>query len=425
MKKMYFLISLLMLAFSINAQYIYNDFDDNQNEPFNGWPNAPTLIANPDASGINTSPQVAEWIRTSEQWAHVYCELDGKIDFSTVTAFTLKVHVPITCTILFKIEDKANSGVFTELSTDVTTINEWIELNFDFTEAESDLYDKIVIFFDFATTTDNTFYFDDVTGPEYDGGSGPKPLLALDVQDNFENDGWGTINTWKFQDPDLLDLTIVTDPVNADNHVAEYNRSGNFEWTNAQFILDHRMDLSARNIFDIKVYFPSTNDYSGALTPTAAIKLQNSLLGGNAWTTQTEIKLTVDEFDTWVSLSFDFSIVSDSVNYDQVVVQFGGETHFIPGMFYFDDLKLRDINGIGKQTMKNIDVFPNPASDVLYVENIEDIVSLKVYSMNGNLIRESHENVNSIDLKNVPAGFYTLIINGWNGQIYYSKFIVK
>ena len=125
---------------------------------------------------------------------------------------------------------------------------------------------------------DNVFYY----------FVGPKPYLALDVQDNFENNGWGTIPSWTFQDPNLVPLPVVVDPVLPTNNVASYNRSGAFQWTNAQFILNHRMDLTNRNMFSIKVYFPSTNDYSGALTPTAAIKLQNSLLGGNTSTVRSK-----------------------------------------------------------------------------------------------------------------------------------------
>jgi hypothetical protein len=177
---------------------------------------------------------------------------------------------------------------------------------------------------------DNVFYY----------FLGPKPYLALDVQDNFENNGWGTIPVWTFQDPNLVPLPVVADPVIPTNNVASYNRSGAFQWTNAQFILNHRMDLTSRNIFNLKVYFPSSNDYTGALTPTAAIKLQNSLLGGNAWTTQEQILITVTEFDQWITLSFDFEYASTRDDFDQVVVQFGGEGHNTPGIFYFDDLQL-------------------------------------------------------------------------------------
>ena len=197
--------------------------------------------------------------------------------------FEMKVHVPIECEILFKLEDKNNGNVFTEIGTTVTTVNEWVQVSFDFTDAQSGLYDQIVIFFDFTSVTDNTYYFDDVTGPEYDtGGGNEKPLLEADVQDNFEDDGWGTIPAWKFQDPEIVDLSVIVDPNDETNHVGEYNRSGGFQYTNAQFILEHRMDLTTRHMFEVKAFFPSSNDYSGELTPTLALKLQNSLMGGNA-----------------------------------------------------------------------------------------------------------------------------------------------
>ena len=350
MKQFLFFLSLLIMVANLNAQYTYNDFDANQNEPFLGWPNTPVVIANPDPSGINTSAGVAQWDRSGEQWAHVYCLLDGKIDFSTGTVFMLKAWSPIACQVLFKLEDKTNSGIFTEISANITTPNTWVQLSYNFSSGQSGLYDKIVVFFDFATTTPNTFYFDDVTGPEYAGAVPPKPYLALDVQDNFENNGWGTIEEWFFQDPNLVPLTITTDPVNASNHVADYNRSGSFQYTNAQFILDHRMDLHQRNLFEMKVFFPSSNNYTGSLTPTTAIKLQNSLLGPNAWTTQTERLVNVSAFDQWVTLSFDFAAVADCTIYDQVVIQLGGEGHWEPGQFYFDDLQLMGASGNGTLT---------------------------------------------------------------------------
>lgn len=688
MRKLLLFLTLLLAVSFANAQYIYNDFDANQNEDFNGWPNVPVIVTNPDATGINTSVNVAQFDRTDwAQWDHAYTILSGKIDFTTGTVFSVKVYSPITCDVVFKLEDKTNGAIFVERPQSIGSSNEWVQLDFDFTGEASNTYDKIVIFFDFATFNANTFYFDDVEGPQYDDGSGepvatlelpitfdvdtaqydlidfggnlseiiedpddsnnnivktikqetaelwagttvggtlglatplsftpdstvmsvrvwspeigipvrlkaedatnagitveteavstvsndwetlsfnfanpapgtpainfannynklsiffnfgttgadageqtyywddmdgvfpgpaptielpitfdvdtadydlvdfggnmteivedpedsennvsetvkqetaetwagttvagtlglvqplpfhpdsthmsvrvwspeagipvrlkaenasngaitvetevmtsidmawdtlifnfgtpatgtpaidfnseysklsiffnfgttgadageqtyywddiewigalpPKPVLELNVQDNFEDDGWGTIEDWYFQDPDLVALTTSTDPEDQNNTVGDYNRSGGFQWTNAQFILDHRMDLSERNKFELDVYFPSSNDYSGDLANTAAIKLQNSLLGGNAWTTQTEIVLTVTEYDQWQTLLFDFSAIADSINYDQVIIQFGGEGHWAPGQFYFDNLYLKHV----------------------------------------------------------------------------------
>ncbi len=331
---------LELLPWYAETPYTYNNFDEIQNVEFTGWPNGPVLVSNPDASGINTSANVGEWVRTTEQYAHMYTILDGPINFDEGTNFQFKIYSPIVCNVLFKLEDQNNSAVFVQQSMTVWDLNEWAQLNFDFPDSPNGTYDKIIIFIDFESTTDNTFYIDDITGPNWDGN---KPVLELNVQDNFEDDGWGTIEEWIFQDPAMDPLVIVTDPEDATNHVADYNRSGTFEWTNAQTILNHRMDLSERNKFELSVYFPSTNDYTGSLTPTAAIKLQNSLLGGMAWTTQTEVVQTVTEFDQWVTLLFDFEAVKDSINYDQIVVQLGGEGHWTAAQFYFDDLYLKHV----------------------------------------------------------------------------------
>jgi hypothetical protein len=598
MRKMYVILAIVFFTATVQAQYIYNDFDANQNEELSGWPNVPTAIANPDASGINTSANVGEWVRSEEQWAHVFIELDGMIDFSTGEVFHLKVWSPIACDFLFKLEDKSNGAVFIETTQTVTEVNQWVELAFDFTGAGSGLYDKIVVFMDFSTTTDNTFYFDDLEGPEYGGGVTPgdpltlpvtfdddeldyglidfggnaseivvdptnaenkvaksikteaaelwagttvggnggfaapfpftedetsmtvdvwsptsgtpirlkvedagdptisvetetlttvaeawetltfdfsneapgtaelnlaynynkasiffnfgtegsvtgeqtyywdniefdgegpvvKPLAASDVQENFEDDGYSTIPAWTFQDPDLVDMQVIVDPMNAENHAGDYVRSGNFEWTNAQFILDHRMDLTVRNIFMLKVYFPSSNDYTGDLTPTAALKLQNSLLGGEAWTTQTEILLTIDEFDTWVNLEFDFGEVADREDYDQIVVQFGGEGHFVPGQFHFDDLVLMDPSSIFSQPMNQFSIYPNPVEDEFVMEIGKELSSLTIYNMQGQTVVSKTGHVTTLNVSQLAGGVYQVIAETATGTLYTAKMLKK
>ncbi len=599
MKQLFTIFAFVLFGFAVNAQYIYNDFDANQNEPFSGANNNPEIVANPDASGINTSANVAQWERGEGfQWAHVYTELEGRIDFETGTTFKLKVYSPIACEVLFKLEDKANAGTFVEVMGNVTTPNEWQELTYDFSGTASGTYDKIVIFFDFSTTVNNTFYFDDVEGPEYGGGVTPgdpvslpvtfdddeinygltdfggnaseiivdptnaenkvaksiktetaetwagttiggtvgfdapiafaegsttmtvavwsptagtpvrlkveaasdptitvetetnttvaeawevmsfdfsneapgtaelnfassynkasiffnfgtdgatageqtyywddvefggggvepKPYLEADVQDNFEGDAYATITDWKFQDPELVDLTVIVDPTNAENHVAEYNRSGSFEWTNAQFILDHRMNLTVRNKFEIKVYLPSTNDYTGDLTPTCALKLQNSLLGGDAWTTQTEVIITIEEYDAWVTLEFDFAEAADRDDYDQMVVQFGGEGHFAPGLFYFDDINLMDDSNIWEQNVKSFDIFPNPVADEFVIDGVENISNVKIYNMQGQVVVAETGNSSVLNVSQLASGIYQVVAENKEGTLHTAKMLKK
>ena len=60
-----------------NVNYFWNDFGGA----------ATTVIANPDASGINTSATVAQSIKTdgAATWAGTFIVLDEQLDLSTIT----------------------------------------------------------------------------------------------------------------------------------------------------------------------------------------------------------------------------------------------------------------------------------------------------------------------------------------------------
>ena len=92
----------------------------------------------------------------------------------------------------------------------------------------------------------------------------------------------------------------------------------------------------------MKVFIPSGNDFT-KVKSTVAIKLQNSLLGGNAWQTQIEIVKTIlpAQYNTWIQLEFDYSGSSAQTLYDKIVVQLGGEGHPNPGIFYIDDFEFK------------------------------------------------------------------------------------
>jgi PKD repeat protein len=118
----------------------------------------------------------------------------------------------------------------------------------------------------------------------------------------------------------------------------------------------NKFDLSTNNKIKLKVYIPSSNDYTtegekaGHLTITTlqkqlVLKLQDHDLDASwqAWTTQVEVKNGGSDeplaTDTWLDLTFDFSSVSDRKDFDKIVIQFGQEGHTRPGTFYFDDLE--------------------------------------------------------------------------------------
>lgn len=132
--------------------------------PFNGFGGSVfNVVDNPDPAGINTSAKVGQYVKgTDGNWAGIETTLNAKLDFSTNTVFKYKVYSPVAGRALFKIEDSANNTNFVEVFADVTQVNQWQELTFDFSAAASNTYDKIALFLDFDNNAGGTFYLDDI-----------------------------------------------------------------------------------------------------------------------------------------------------------------------------------------------------------------------------------------------------------------------
>jgi len=424
MKQIFTFLTIMMFAFAMNAQYIYNDFDENQNEPFEGAPNDPVVIANPDVSGINTSAHVAEWQRGStDQWTHVFTDLDGTIDFTTGTTFELKVHSPIVCEVLFKLEDVNNPAISTEVMGNVTVTNEWQLLTYDFSGAESGVYSKLVIFFDFATTNENTFYFDDVIGPEYEEGPTGDPV-DLPVTFDDENVNYG-----------LTDFggnasQIIVDPTDETNKVAESIKTETAEtWAGTTIggtvgFVNPIPFTETFTTMSVRVWSPETG------TP---IRLKVEDAGDPTKSVETEDVTTVAM--EWETLFFDFSNEAEgtaeldlSYTYNKASIFFNFGTDGATAgeqTYYWDDVYFVDPTSITEQIGMKTKVYPNPAIDVLYVENAERFHDVSIYTISGQLVYSSEEISNSIDLNNFSSGLYTLHANGLDGQQYQAKFIVK
>ena len=169
-----------------------------------------------------------------------------------------------------------------------------------------------------------------------------RPLEENDIAVDFEGNSTIADEQWFLEQVSAYEFPVANpdpDDVNPTENVFRYDRGAGM-YENIQIHLDHKIDLTNRNVFSILVYFPSENDYSGDLAQTFAVKLQNRELGGDAWTTQEERKPEVEVLDEWVKLTFDFSDVTDRQDFDSIVIQPGGEGHTAAGTFYFDEFEL-------------------------------------------------------------------------------------
>src|SRR6056297_1764325 len=106
------LTGLLIMTSSSFAQFTYADFEsvDPQGTPFGGNTYVPG-VANPDATGDNTSSTVAQTSTGWETWSGIAFPVGGTIDFSaTDTSFFMDVYSDVTGTVMFKVEHPTNSN---------------------------------------------------------------------------------------------------------------------------------------------------------------------------------------------------------------------------------------------------------------------------------------------------------------------------
>ena len=158
-----------------NVDYTWNGFGSASFGPIPA-----EVIANPDASGINTSGNVVRITKEAgaQVWAGASLNLSGGIDFSGGTTISVKVWSPRAGTpILLKLEDSTsppdgngNPTVFAEVQATSTVAAGWEELSFDMTSfggfSTGISYDRVILFPDFGNGGQGeNFYFDDIIIP--------------------------------------------------------------------------------------------------------------------------------------------------------------------------------------------------------------------------------------------------------------------
>lgn len=175
-----------------------------------------------------------------------------------------------------------------------------------------------------------------------------RPLKAIPLREDFEEE---SAIAWGFEE--MGTRTGVSDNPNftGNSSAKVYRYEKTTSPSSNMFFLapDYTFDLTTQNKIRVKVLMPSFNDYttdngkedwapSAKLLPKLAIKLYDSS-HPEPWNDGKVIEkvLTADQLDKWIELEFDFSEVADRTNYDQIVIQFGQEGHYGPGIFYFDD----------------------------------------------------------------------------------------
>ncbi len=231
MKRIFTILLMLCtsIAFSQNAPitfetgangntWTWTTFENGTNPP------PAQVVANPSATGINTSATVLMMTMqtTGQPWAGVESSHGAGIGSFTLSASNaivkIMVYKPVISDVAIKFATPSG-GSTGELKVANTLINQWEELTFNFSSKIGEVNDQIIIFLDFqARTTTNVCYFDNITFSAATSSTdptvaAPTPTKAANqVISMFSNAYTNvTVDTWRtsWSNATLTDLQIV------------------------------------------------------------------------------------------------------------------------------------------------------------------------------------------------------------------------
>ncbi|HMB99480.1 MAG TPA: hypothetical protein VKN14_00425 [Flavobacteriaceae bacterium] len=302
-------------------------------EDFEGTPPAFTVfgniadtqvIANPDASGANTTANVAQLTKTAgaEVWAGTFFEVGSPLDLTTYNMINVKTWSPnIGAVVKLKLEN-ADASITHEVDLNTTVANAWENLLYDFSGAPAADYVRIVIFFDFGNNGDGSlYYFDEI---ELVNNSGGTPSLGFE---DFE----GTPPAFTVFG-NIADTQVIANPdatgANTTANVAQLTKTAGAEvWAGTFFEVGTPLDLITYSKISVKTWSPN----NGAVVK---LKLENA----DASVTH-EVDLNVSTPSAWEELVYDFS-AAPVADYVRVVIFFDFGNNGDDSVYYFDEFQL-------------------------------------------------------------------------------------
>lgn len=285
------------------------------------------VVMNPDMSGENTTTNVAQFTKTggSEVWAGSFFDLAAPLNLSSCTQLSIKTWSPkLAAVVRLKLENSADNSQFFEVDMNTTVTNSWEELVYDLSSAPAFNYDRIVLFFDFGVSGDDSVYYFDEINLVSQSSSGPTPLVFQDFEGSapaftvFGN---------------IADTQVITNPdmsgVNTTANVAQLTKTGGSEvWAGTFFDTASPLDLNTYTKISLKSWSPK-------LGAVIRLKLENSANSGEFF--ETDMNTTV--VNQWEELIFDMSAAQD-FNYDRVVIFFDFGEAGDDSVYYFDEYTL-------------------------------------------------------------------------------------
>lgn len=284
---------------------------------------ATEVISNPDPAGINSSANVAQFTKTAgaEVWAGTFFEIPSALDFVTYNKINVKTWSPVSGAVVKLKLENIDASIVHEVDLNTTVTNAWENLLYDFSAAPVADYVRIVIFFDFGNSGDDSiYYFDDIELVNNDGG--PAPLGFQDFE--------GTPPSF-IVFGNIADTQVISNPdpsgVNTTANVAQLTKTAGAEvWAGTFFETASPLDLTTYSKISVKTWSPNNG--------VVKLKLENA----DASIVH-EVDLNPSVTGAWEELVYDFS-GAPVADYVRVVIFFDFGNSGDDSLYYFDEFTL-------------------------------------------------------------------------------------
>jgi len=143
--------------------------------------------------------------------------------------------------------------------------------------------------------------------------------------------------------------------------------------------------------------------------------------GNGSWTAvQTKITTQPTAVNSWVQQTGTYT--NDISRQVRIKFSKSGGTDAAPTnlqeLMYIDDVSLTFAStlSISKEELMSFSIYPNPATDLISISGVENINSIKVYSILGSLEKEVF-NTNQIDISELSSGIHLIQVD--NGTVFF------
>jgi hypothetical protein len=382
------------------------------------------VINNPNLTPENGSLKVGEYTDPAgpgTEFAGIGFEFPVPPDLSVYNRLQLQVWSPTAnVPFLFKLE---GGGTPVEVFDTLTEANKWYKFDVDFSQAVGTTNTKLIIFTNVLSPTGGgTYLFDNIRWSRagYNG-------CVIDYEtpnttiSNFRYFANGALEAQGYQ------FEFIDNPnpsgINTSTKVGKFVRAGDAAVFAGMYAdLEAPLDWKGNKTVKAKVHM----DHIGNFT----VKLEGDAIN-NAFS---ELPVPNTKINSWEELTYNFAAVPDNSEFKRLTVFFDLNIPVTGAdvTSYFDDIVVGNgacgISGVFQPLpLEAMTVSPNPVSDILRVENFDDVVRLEIVNTLGQrsaTLNTGGDLWTEVSVSQFPAGVY--MITGFNRSgkpIGFAKFI--